>query len=75
MKLEREIKISVNLSAEEISALELARLVLKSLEREMIHNHCDILSCNNDSVLYDISDLRETIDDLEMFKNISKITN
>lgn len=75
MKLEREIKISAKFDTDEITILELARTILESLEREMVHNHCGILSCNNDSVLYDISDLRGVIGDLEMFKNVSKITN
>lgn len=74
MKIEKQIKCIMTLDSDEISILRNARQILEEIENKMSNYHCDIIKCC-DEYTYDISELRTTIGDLEMFENITEISN
>lgn len=72
MKIEKIIKLNVELDEAERIALNEAAKVLERVKEAMEKYDCDTLMCC-DEYTYDISDLKDTIDSLEQFRDISEI--
>lgn len=72
MKIEKIIKLNVELDDAECMALDEAIRVLQRVQETMEKYNCDTLMCC-DEYTYDITNLKTIIGDLEMFENISEI--
>lgn len=74
MKIEKHIKLVVTLTDDEKAFLNKAQNILRNVEREMCNYSCDTILCC-DEFIYDIEELRQTICDLDMFTQITEVTN
>lgn len=72
MKIEKIMKLRIDLDPSEYMILDEAVGVLKKIKETMEQHDCDTLICC-DEYTYDISNLNEVIDDLKKFENISEI--
>lgn len=72
MKIEKQIRLIPTLDSDEISCIRETVKILDQVLNQMKEYDCDTLTCHN-KYSYDISDVREIIDTLEKFENISEI--
>lgn len=72
MKIEKIMRLNVELEETERMALNEVITVLEKIKEAMEQYDCDTLMCC-DEYTYDISDVRSMINDLERFEEISEI--
>lgn len=77
MKINKEVRLAVELGADEIASIENTRLILNSLLAQMKTYHCETIITKDydDTYTYDISDLETTIEELEFYTNITEVCN
>lgn len=74
MRVEEILKYNANLESEECENLNTTNDTLKTLFHEMQNRNCDTFECCGEYT-FDISDLEQTIELLEMLQNLTAITS